>query len=184
MSIATLKKKTMHKYNNSSVGRTQFSLNGGHRSQGFVGQTSLSRSILKTPMNGNVVKGHGGNNGTYPQHILFSSDVSSLNDSSHIKSSVVSTNGMIKQRYRWIRRPLPFSVFKPKNIDTCKFNIVKDKIVQSCSKVVISTGNPLNTILNINCRTNNWDKTVSLKKNTSIGTTSVGIKSSNGLTCI
>ena len=60
MSIATLKKKTMYKYNNSSVGHTQFSINGGYRSQGFVGQTSLSRSFLKTPMKGNVICGHGG----------------------------------------------------------------------------------------------------------------------------
>ena len=60
MSIATLKKKTIYKYNNSSVGHTQFSLNGGYRNQGFVGQTSLSRSLIKTPMKGNIIRGHGG----------------------------------------------------------------------------------------------------------------------------
>ena len=114
MSIATLKKKTMYKYNNSSVGHTQFSLNGGYRSQGFVGQTSLSRSIIKTPMKGNVVRGHGGVNGTYQQHENFTSDVTSLNDSTQIKNTVVSTNGMIKTKYKWIKRPLPFSVLKPK----------------------------------------------------------------------
>jgi hypothetical protein len=110
MSIATLKKKTMHKYNNSSVGHTQFSLNGSHRSQGFVGQTSLSRSIIKTPMKGNIVKGHGGKKGTYQQNVLFSS----LNDPPQIKSSLLSSNGMIKQKYKWKKRPLPFSIFKPK----------------------------------------------------------------------
>jgi hypothetical protein len=184
MSIATLKKKTMHKYNNSSVGQTQFSLNGGYRSQGFVGQTSLSRSIIKTPMKGNVVKGHGGNNGAYQQSVLFSSDVTSLNDSSQMKSSVITTNGMIKQKYKWIKRPIPFSVFKPKVIDTCKIDIVKDKIVTSCSKFIISTGNPLNVSSNINCRTNNWDKVMSINRKTVVGTTSIGIKSNNGLICI
>ena len=49
MSIATLKRKTQTKYNNMSVGSTQgFSLNGGFRNQGYVGQTSLSRSLSRT----------------------------------------------------------------------------------------------------------------------------------------
>lgn len=197
MSIATLKKKTMHKYNNSSVGHGQFSLNGGHRSQGYIGQTSSSRSLIRTPMKGNTVKGSGGINGTYPQQILFSSDVSSLNDSSHIKRSVVSTNGMIKEKYRWIRRPLPFSVFKPKKIDECKYDIVKDKIVTSCSRVAISypkevdetdslsalENGELQNGGNINCRVNTWDKIIYMNRKITTGTTSMGIKESNGLTC-
>jgi hypothetical protein len=58
-------------------------MNGGYRSQGFVRQTSLSRSLIKTPMKGNVVRGHGG---TYPHSVNFTSDVTSLNDSTTIKS--------------------------------------------------------------------------------------------------
>ena len=65
MSIATLKKKTAAKYNNMSVSEPKFSLNGGHRSQGWVGQTTLSRSLPKTPMVGNTPKGSGGCCGTY-----------------------------------------------------------------------------------------------------------------------
>jgi len=55
MSIATLKRKTQTQYNNMSVGsKTGFSLNGTHRSQGYIGQTSLSRSLPKTLMKGNI----------------------------------------------------------------------------------------------------------------------------------
>ena len=61
MSIATLKRKTQAKYNNMSVGNTHgFSINGTHRNQGYVGQTSLSRSLPRTLMKGNAVRGHGG----------------------------------------------------------------------------------------------------------------------------
>lgn len=184
MSIATLKKKTMNKYNNSSVGHTQFSLNGGYRSQGFVGQTSLSRSIIKTPMKGNVVRGHGGMNGTYPQHVNFTSDVTSLNDSTQVKNSVVSTDGMIKTKYKWINRPLPFSVLKPKRIDTCKFSIIKDQIVDSCSKLKITTNRSsiVTDTQNINCRTNiGSTQVINCSKRS--GSTTVGTKISDGISC-
>ncbi len=59
MSLATLKKKTAHKYKNNSVSQSQFSLNGTTRNQGYIGQTSLSRTIIKTPMKGVSVRGHG-----------------------------------------------------------------------------------------------------------------------------
>jgi hypothetical protein len=184
MSIATLKKKTMYKYNNSSVGQTQFSLNGGYRNQGFVGQTSLSRSLIKTPMKGNVVRGHGGIDGTYPQQVNFTSDIASLNDNAVIKKSVVSNDGMIKIRHRWIKRPLPFSVLKPKKIDTCKFSIVKDQIVDTCSKLKITT-NGSSIVSNtpiINCRTNIGSTQV-INCSKKIGSTTIGTKISNGITC-
>ena len=54
MSLATLKKKSAAKYNNMSVGTPQFSLYGGHRNQGWVGQSSrLSRP--ETCLNDNQV---------------------------------------------------------------------------------------------------------------------------------
>ena len=65
MSIATLKRKTQTKYNNMSVGQSGFSINGTHRNQGYVGQTSLSRSLPRTLMRGNTVRGHGGCCGTF-----------------------------------------------------------------------------------------------------------------------
>jgi hypothetical protein len=88
MSLATLKRKTQTKYNNMSVGsKTGFSLNGGHRNQGYVGQTMLSRRILK-------------------------GDVTSENDPKVVKPSVMNTNGMIRTHYRWIWRPQPYSTTK------------------------------------------------------------------------
>ena len=108
MSDATLKRKTFAKYNNSSVG-TGFSLNGTLRNQGWVGQDTRGRSLPKTLMKGNVIKGHGGNYGTYQQKDIVVSAVTSLNDSSVIKSSSLDTKGMIRTKYRWIWRPKPYS---------------------------------------------------------------------------
>lgn len=114
MSLATLKRKTQAKYNNMSVGsKTGFSLNGTHRSQGYVGQTMLSRSLPKTLMKGNVIKGHGGCCGKYPVHGIVQSAVTSENDPKIVKPTVMHTNGMIRTHYRWIWRPQPYSATKP-----------------------------------------------------------------------
>ena len=48
MSLATLKKKTQAKYKNNSVNKSTFSLNGTTRNQGYVGQTSLSRTFVRS----------------------------------------------------------------------------------------------------------------------------------------
>ncbi len=48
MSLATLKKKTQAKYKNNSVNKGTFSLNGTTRNQGYVGQTSLSRTFVRS----------------------------------------------------------------------------------------------------------------------------------------
>lgn len=103
MSLATLKKKTGAKYNNNSVG-TGFALNGTHRNQGYVGQTSLSRSLISTPMVGTVAKGHGGNNGAYPKKIIKPTISQCLEDSKVIKESTLSSKGMIRERYQWAWR--------------------------------------------------------------------------------
>jgi hypothetical protein len=117
MSIATLKKKSANKYNNLSVGKPQFSLNGSLRLQGYVGQTMLSRSLPRTLMNGNVVRGHGGLYGGYVQAPIVKEGTglgtNELNDPRVVKSSVLDTNGMIMTKYRWIRRPAPITSVKP-----------------------------------------------------------------------
>uniref|UniRef100_A0A6C0IC35 Uncharacterized protein n=1 Tax=viral metagenome TaxID=1070528 RepID=A0A6C0IC35_9ZZZZ len=117
MSIVTLKKKTQNQYNNLSVGQKQFSLQGGHRSQGFVGQTMLSRSLPRTLMVGNVPRGHGGLNGAYHKAKMVVDGTglgnNTLNNSKVMKPSVLDTNGMIMTKYRWIRRPQPFTSVKP-----------------------------------------------------------------------
>jgi hypothetical protein len=113
MSIATLKKKTATKYNNMSVNVPNFSINGTHRSAGWVGQTTLSRSLPKTILVGITPKGSGGCCGTYNLTNIVQSAVTSKNDNKVIKPSVLSNDGMIATKYRWIRRPTPFTSVKP-----------------------------------------------------------------------
>jgi hypothetical protein len=102
MSIATLKRKTAAKYNNSSVNHPQFSLNGTYRAQGYIGQTSLSQSFPRTLMNGNTARGSGGCCGTYPSTNNIVSGIANQNDSTVIKPSVLSSKGRIAKRYPWI----------------------------------------------------------------------------------
>ena len=115
MSIVTLKKKTQSRYNNMSVGVKQFSLNGTHRSQGYIGQTMLSRSLPRTLARGNTLRGYGGTNGNFIQHPSILSAVTSTEDPSIVKPSVLSNDGMITTQYRWIKRPQPFTSVKPDN---------------------------------------------------------------------
>ena len=112
MSIVALKKKTAAKYNNMSVNVQQFSINGGFRNQGWVGQTSMSRSLIKTPHRGATPRGHGGCCGTYNMSIVKPLEPCT-NNNEVVKSSVVSTDGMLDMKYRWIRRPAPYSSVKP-----------------------------------------------------------------------
>jgi hypothetical protein len=116
MSIATLKKKTQAKYHNMSVGSKHgFSLNGTHRSQGYVGQTSLSRSLPRTLMKGNVIRGHGGCCGKYPIYPIIQSAVTSQENINIVKPSVLNAQGMLDTKYRWVSRPYPYAVVKPDN---------------------------------------------------------------------
>jgi hypothetical protein len=99
MSIATLKRKTEAKYNNMSVGSNGFSLNGTHRSQGWVGQSMLSRSLPRTPMKGNTPKGNGGCCGTYNKAPgIIQSAVTSLNNNNVVKPTSLTTKGMLEER--------------------------------------------------------------------------------------
>jgi hypothetical protein len=75
-----------------------FSLNGTHRNQGYVGQTSLSRSLPKTPMKGNVAIGHGGCCGKFILTPIVQSAVTSQEDSTVVKKSVINTMGLIQTK--------------------------------------------------------------------------------------
>ncbi len=112
MSIATLKKKTAAKYHNSSVGVPLFSLNGGHRSQGYVGQTNLSRSLPRTLWRGGAMRNSGGCSGTFTSNSIISA-VNSTEDPSVIKESSINTLGLIHEKYAWIFRPQPYTSVKP-----------------------------------------------------------------------
>jgi hypothetical protein len=116
MSIATLKKKTQAQYNNSSVGQPQFSLNGTRRSSGYVGQDMLGRSLVRSLSRNGALKGHGGCCGKYPTpEIKTSPEMACLNDAKIVKSSSLNTIGLLMSRYRWLRRPQPYSTTKPSN---------------------------------------------------------------------
>lgn len=138
MSIATLKKKTQTKYNNMSVGVKQFSLNGTYRNQGYVGQTMLSRSLPRTLAKGNTVKGYGGTNGHFIQHPSILSAVTSTEDSTIVKKSTLSYNGMIATQYRWVRRPQPYITIKPdtnQNVNSQQdyINYIQNKTISDCN---------------------------------------------------
>jgi hypothetical protein len=98
MSLATLKKKTQSKYKNNSVGVQQFCIHGTHRNQGYIGQTSLSRSFPRTLAKGAYSRGHGGCCGTYTDVKPIISGVLSTEDSSIVKPSVLSSSGMLAKR--------------------------------------------------------------------------------------
>ena len=110
MSIVTLKRKTEARYNNLSVNQKQFSINGTTRNQGYIGQTSLSRSLIHTPSKGAVLKDF---NGRYANPNVKASETISLEDNTVVKPSVLSFKGMMAKRERWIRRPFPNAVVKP-----------------------------------------------------------------------
>jgi len=94
MSIVAMKRKSRG-YNNpiSGHGTNGFSLNGGYRNQGWVGQTSITRPVHRTLFKGTEPVGHGGNLGEYK--VAVQSGSCSANDSSIIKRSTLTTKGFI-----------------------------------------------------------------------------------------
>ncbi len=113
MSIVALKRKSAA-LKNQSTGLNQFSINGTTRNQGYVGQSTQSRFLIHTPHKGAVAKGSGGSCGSYFDSIdIEPSEICSLEDSSIVKPSVLSTKGMLAKKNRWIGRPAPFAVVKP-----------------------------------------------------------------------
>ena len=96
MSIVTLKRKA-RKANTtiSGIGHNGFSLNGGHRNQGWVGQDSRGRYLSKTLFKGAEPIGHGGNLGKYEINVI-KNDIGFVNDSNIIKSSSINTRNNIK----------------------------------------------------------------------------------------
>lgn len=140
MSIVTLKKKTLAKYNNMSVDQNGFSLNGTRRSSGYVGQDTLGRSLIRSLAGKNgALKGYGGGCGEYPTtYIKTSPEMIGLNDSTVVKSSSVNNTGHIMSKYRWARRPEPFATWKPgsypRSGDQSAYisHLAKKTIAESC----------------------------------------------------
>ena len=119
MSIATLKKKSAvvnsknHSVNKNNIlwvanpfipASSGFSLNGPHRNVGQVGQ-NMRMSKAFTPFKGTLPTGHGGSGGKYPINVVYNvTDSSTLVKGTQYlynKSSVLSTYGMLRQKYRW-----------------------------------------------------------------------------------
>jgi len=94
MSIVAMKNKSRG-YNKPISGKQYvgFALNGTLRNQGYVGQESTSRKIIKTPFKGNYPVGHGGHLGKYVVNTIFSCN--SSNDPNIIKKSTKNNIGHI-----------------------------------------------------------------------------------------
>ena len=129
MSIQTMKKKITNNYMGVSIsGRSPggiwvtqgpfrksdktvintnnngFSINGGHRNIGRVGQTWLFSKNF-TPYRGAYAKGNGGCCGSYYQReqVFPSREVYTRGDEYlYIKPSSLSTNGMLEKKYNYI----------------------------------------------------------------------------------
>jgi hypothetical protein len=101
MSIVVLKKKSERFKLGESIsgkGKNGFSLNGGRRSQGWVGQDLRGRHLSRTLYRGLAPVGHGGCCGTYPKKILGQPSCSA-NDPNIIKRSTMSTPAHIATTY-------------------------------------------------------------------------------------
>lgn len=127
MSLATLKRKSRRfKAHVSGEGEKGFSLNGGRRSQGWIGQDTLGRHLGRTPFRGVVPVGHGGNGGKYKVSIVEGGPCST-NDPNIIKRSTMNTQGYISATVNE-----PTAVFNT----TCTKN--------RCAKKWVQDFNPLN----------------------------------------
>lgn len=112
MSIATLKRKTNYGGGStrndpiSGKGINGFSLAGGYRNIGSVGQFRMVSNATRTPFRGNEPIGSGGCCGSYTNKPL-NSGYSCTNNSDIIKPSSLNTKGMISTKYRWIKSKYP-----------------------------------------------------------------------------
>ena len=95
MSEVVLKRKTRHiKAPISGIGNNGFSLNGGYRNIGTVGETNLGKRSTRTLYKGAYPVGAGGCCGRFVQNIL-SNNTSSANDPNIVKRSTMNTSGLI-----------------------------------------------------------------------------------------
>lgn len=109
MSIVTLKKKSRHNRRISPIsgrGKDGFSLNGGYRNIGAVGQFRLISNTTRTPFRGTEPMGNGGSGGQYYNKPLNSGSCCT-NDNRIIKKSSLNTAGMIDTKYKWTKGTYP-----------------------------------------------------------------------------
>lgn len=147
MSLATLKRKTEAKYNNMSVNTGEgFSLNGTRRNQGYVGQTSSSRSLIRGLRNGQYLRGHGSCCSTGTETPITQNEYTCLEDNTVIKRSSLSMMGMLKTRYC----NNTCNIVKPDNNNNANtqadFIYRKKKECLNCTVSTVDTSTP-----SINC---------------------------------
>lgn len=111
MSIATLKRKAMRGGNPrldpvSGIGANGFSLNGGYRNIGAVGQFRMVSNVTRTPFRGTQPMGHGGFNGEYYK-VPSNSGSCCTNDDAIIKHSSLTTAGLLDEKYKWTKSQYP-----------------------------------------------------------------------------
>lgn len=112
MSLAILKKKTNKGGGStrndpiSGKGKEGFSLNGGYRNKGSVGQFKMVSNTTRTPFRGNVAIGSGGCCGTYVNKPLNSGSANVINPK-QIKRSSKNTFGMLETKNLWLHGTYP-----------------------------------------------------------------------------
>jgi hypothetical protein len=114
MSIATLKKKSRNNRRFAPIsgrGENGFSLVGGTRNHGGIGQFRMISNTTRTPYKGTEAVGHGGNNGKYyktkNQGGGLNSGSCCTNDNTIIKKASMNTAGMIDTKYKWTKGTYP-----------------------------------------------------------------------------
>jgi len=93
MSINTLKKKSKRFQDKISGKEQGFAINGTFRNQGWVGQSSMGRTLAHTPFRGIAPMGNGGHQGKYRINVIESNGTSITNNSTMVKRSNMNTNG-------------------------------------------------------------------------------------------
>lgn len=109
MSIVVLKKKSRSNRRFAPIsgrGVDGFSLNGGYRNIGAVGQFRMISNTTRTPFRGTHPMGNGGKYGAYYDKPLNSGSCST-NDNQIIKKSSLNTAGMIDTKYKWTKGTYP-----------------------------------------------------------------------------
>ena len=109
MSLATLKKKSRNNKRFAPIsgrGVNGFSLSGGHRNIGSVGQFRLISNTTRTPFRGTEPMGNGGSGGKY-YDAPHNSGSCGTNDNKIIKKSSLNTAGMIDTKYKWTKGTYP-----------------------------------------------------------------------------
>ena len=157
MSIVTLKRKS--KILNNSISNNNFSINGGYRNQGWVGQSSNDRHIIRTPFRGSEPRGHGCKYGNYNKSII-NGGCNSANNPDIIKSSTKTSfsymntiNKCDEECNKSIVKNFPYTN-TPYNIPSQGNNIDKINSGSLCNNIITDAGKKTN------CKNCNYFKTI------------------------